>query len=101
MKRGKTTYHGTKFTYKDETTETVLPTPELKKEVEAMINPKKYRTPELHEFKIGFEFESNHICYRKSLEDWAKCTIETKEDLEMLTSLWHHDAYDIEFRVEE
>ena len=57
----------------------------------------KYYTPELEEFHVGFEFESNYVLFQKPNEEWSKCTFSTD-------NLWFwdsyvHDAYKNEFRV--
>ena len=61
----------------------------------------KYYTPEIEEFHVGFEFESNYITYSKDKE-WVKVTL--KEDLNNEEIAWFYtsyigDAVPTEFRV--
>lgn len=61
----------------------------------------KYYTPEIEEFHVGFEFESNYINYSKNGE-WTKVTL--KEDLNNEDIAWFYtsyvgDAVPTEFRV--
>lgn len=57
---------------------------------------KKYYTPTIEEFHVGFEFETKYILFSRNGE-WMKCIFSVNE-------LWfwdeyEHDAYKTEFRV--
>ncbi len=57
----------------------------------------KYYTPELEEFHVGFEFESDFWFFTEEGE-WAKSKI-TEDTFEDFVSLYKNDAYATEFRV--
>lgn len=62
----------------------------------------KYYTPEIEEFGIGFEFESNYITYSRDNE-WVKVTL-GKDDINYEGVSWFYssyigDAVPTEFRV--
>lgn len=59
----------------------------------------KYYTPELEEFHVGFEFESNYILFRKGNkgDEWNKHIL-TKENT-WFWDAYENDAIETEFRV--
>ena len=57
-----------------------------------------YRTPDISEFVIGFEFESSFWYFTRRRHGWTKAVI-TRENIEDFQSLYVGDAYPSEFRV--
>jgi hypothetical protein len=57
----------------------------------------KYYQPDISEFRVGFEFESNYVLFQKPNEEWSKCTFST--DNLWFWDSYGHDAYKNEFRV--
>lgn len=53
----------------------------------------KYYTPEIEEFYVGFEYETNYL-----LKDWEKRTL-TIQDADFFFSSYYSDAVKVEFRV--
>tara|TARA_R100000544_G_C2213483_1_gene53227 strand:- start:114 stop:527 length:414 start_codon:yes stop_codon:yes gene_type:complete len=56
----------------------------------------KYYTPEIEEFHVGFEFESNYTLFSRDRE-WVKCKLD--ENNTWFTEEWYVDAVPTEFRV--
>ena len=60
----------------------------------------KYYTPDITEFHVGFEFESNYVLFQsnhKGLE-WNKCKM-TGDEFAWFHETYINDAYKTEFRV--
>ena len=58
---------------------------------------KRYYTPTMNEFKIGFEFQSN-FWYFSNNGEWTDSKI-TDENIDVFLSLYEGDAYETEFRA--
>ena len=61
----------------------------------------KYYTPEIGEFHVGFEFESNYVTYSKDGE-WTKVVLKedlNNEELSWFFTSYKGDAVPTEFRV--
>ena len=56
----------------------------------------KYYTPEIEEFHVGFEFESNYALFSRDRE-WTKCKLD--ENNTWFIDEWYVDAVPTEFRV--
>ena len=56
-------------------------------------NTKKYYTPTIDEFHVGFEYETNY-----NRKDWKEIKLTTEEAVNLF-DIWDYDAVNTEFRV--